>query len=89
MANTTKQMSKQDSPQVLKGSYNEVNASLSVDGYLTAKVGRKVEMAIATTSIANDTEVYTFSESGIDLYEITIIYTDGSREIMISAERTA
>ena len=84
---TQKPLSHLDYEQTLQSSYNDENATLSVDGFLTGKIGRKVELAISTTTILNDTETYTFSESAINLYQIKIIYTDGSRSLMISAER--
>lgn len=87
MANTSKQMSKLDSEQTLKGAFNEVDKSFTTNGFLVGKVGHKVEMAISTTNIANDTETYTFSDSGTQLYQLRIIYVSGTRDIMISAER--
>lgn len=87
MTTTSKPVSGLDEAQTLRGAYNEVNDTLSVDGYLTGMIGRKVSLAISTTSISNDTETYTFSENGITLYVIKVIYTDGSRGTMISAER--
>lgn len=89
MSITQKPLSHLDYEQTLQSSYNDVNATLSVDGFLTGKVGRKVELTISTTTVANDTEVYNFSESGTALYELTIVYTDGTRALMVSAERTA
>jgi hypothetical protein len=87
MSITQKPLSHLDYEQTMQSSYNDVNATLSVDGFLTGKVGRKVELAISTTTIANDTETYSFSESGTALYSLRIIYTDGTRALMISAER--
>ncbi len=87
MAITKKPLSHLDYEQTLQSSYNDENATLSVDGFLTGKVGRKVELAVSMTSVADDTETYTFSENGISLYQIKIIYTDGARSLMISAER--
>jgi len=87
MSITQKPLSHLDYEQTMQSSYNDVNATLSVDGFLTGKVGRKVELAISTTTIANDTETYSFSESGTALYSLRIIYTDGTRAQMISAER--
>jgi hypothetical protein len=86
---TKKPLSHLDYEQTLQSSYNDENATLSVDGFLTGKVGRKVEVSISTTTVLDDTEVYNFSENGLALYEITIIYTDATRAQMISAERTA
>jgi len=86
---TLKPPSDLDSTQNIQRSYNDVNSTLSVDGFLTGLVGRKVVLTISTTSIANDTETYDFSENSIALYSIKIIYTDGTRATMISAERIA
>jgi len=87
MANTSKQMSKLDSEQTLKGAFNEVDKSFTTNGFLVGKVGHKVELVISTTNVANDTETYTFSDSGIQLYQFKVIYVSGSRDVMLSAER--
>lgn len=87
MSITQKPLSHLDYEQTLQSAYNDENATLSVDGFLTGKVGRKVELTISTTSVLNDTETYDFSENGNPLYSIQIIYTDGSRALMVSAER--
>lgn len=89
MSLTTKQPTKLDYEQSIQGAYNDVNATLSVDGFLAGKVGHKVALAITTTTVLDDTEVYSFYDGATLLYEITIIYTDGSRGLMVSAERTA
>lgn len=89
MANTTKPKSPVDGNQALQKSFNVESSTLGVDGFISGKVGHKVSLAISTTTIADDTETYTFEDSGVTLFVITIIYTDGSRETMLSAERTA
>ena len=89
MSTTTKALSDRDSAQVLQVSMNDVNATIGVDGFLVGLVGRKIALAITTTTIANDTEVYTFSENAVTLYVLTIIYTDGTRSQMLSAARTS
>lgn len=89
MSITQKPLSHLDYEQTLQSSYNDVNATLGVDGFLTGKVGRKIELTISTTTIANDTEIYNFSENGTALYTLTLIYTDGSRAQLSSVERTA
>lgn len=86
---TQKPLSHLDYEQTLQSSYNDVNATLGVDGFLTGRVGRKIELAISTTTIENDTETYSFSENGTALYTLQIIYTDGTRAQMVSVERTA
>jgi hypothetical protein len=94
MSITQKPLSHLDYEQTMQSSYNDVNATLSVDGFLTGKVGRKVELAISSDSLTpgvisgvDNVETYSFSESGTALYSLRIIYTDGSRALMISAER--
>ena len=85
--NTSKALSDRDANQTLQAAYNDVNATFAVDGFLTGKVGRKVVQAISTTSVSNDTSIYSFSENGTSLYSIRLIYTDSSQATLISAER--
>lgn len=89
MSYTTKPLSDRDFGQAIQSAYNQVDASVTTNGFLVGKVGHKIEMSITTTTVANDTEVYAFSDSGTALYTITVVYTDGTRNTMISAERTA
>lgn len=85
---TLKPPSDLDSTQNVQRSYNDVNATLTVDGFLTGLVGRRVDLAISTTTVAGDTETYTFSENGITLYVYMVVYTDGTRATMLYALRT-
>ena len=89
MSITTKQPTKLDYEQSIQGAYNDVNATLSVDGFLAGKVGHKVSLTLDETDNPDDTEIYTFEDNGTILYQITIIYTDDSRSLMKSAARTA
>ena len=89
MAETRKVLSEYDSHQIFQKSYNSEGGTLAVDGFLVGKVGRKVEQSIGTTNVANDTETFVFSESGTNLFTLTIVYTDGTRQTLLSAERTA
>lgn len=86
---TLKPPSDLDSTQNIQRSYNDVNGTLSVDGFLTGLVGRRVDLAISTTTVANDTETYTFSENGTNLYVYVVVYTDGTRSTLLHAARTA
>jgi ABC-type amino acid transport substrate-binding protein len=88
---TAKELSGLDGAQALKGSFNDVNYTLTVDGFLTGLVGRRVDLAITTTTIADDTENYTFSENfgALVLYVYKVVYTDGTRATLLYAERTA
>lgn len=89
MADTTKRLSERDYAQALQSSYNQMNATLSVDGFIVGKIGHKVTLAISTTSAVDDTETYSFFDSTTLLYQIKIIYTDGTRNLLLSAERIA
>lgn len=86
---SSKELASADGNQVLQGSYNDVDKTLSTSGFLLGKVGRKIVLTISTTTVANDTESYAFSENGLALYTYTVIYTSGTRDVMLSAERTA
>lgn len=87
MANTTKPASELDYSQTLQEAFNDVDSTISTNGYLVGKVGRKIDVTISTTNIADDTETYAFSENAIPLYSLRVIYTDGTRTQMLSAER--
>ncbi len=88
-----KQGSMLDGTQALAHSFNDVNATVSVDGFLVQKVGNQVAMALATTNVSDDTEIYSFYDNALVsanlLYEITIVYTDNTRAQMITATRSA
>jgi len=89
MANTTKPLSERDSGQVLQAAAVTEDDSIVTSGFLVGKVGRKIDVSITTTNVANDTAVYAFSEAGSALYTLTMVYTDGTRAELLSAERTA
>lgn len=88
MSQTSKPFSEYDQAQIFKKAYND-SGTISVDGFLTGAIGRKVVQAASTTTNPNDTITYTFSESGTTLFVIKVIYTDNTYETMISAERIA
>lgn len=89
MAETQKPLSDRDMQQAIRGVFNDVDKSLSTSGFLTAKVGHKVTQAISTTTVVDDTESYSFYDGATLLYTFRIIYVDGTRNVMISAERIA
>lgn len=89
MNQTSKVKSQQDANQTLQYSFNDVDATLSVNGFLVGKVGHRIDQTIATTNQPNDTEIFSFSDSGTALYTLTIVYTDGSRGTLLYAARTA
>lgn len=93
MAQTQKLMSDRDFQQTLKLNFNDVDSSLTTNGFLIGKVGRKVEVDISGGVPAGSVAVFTFKElqdaTYVTLYQYTITYTDATRTQMISAERTA
>lgn len=86
---TKKPYSDLDNSQTEQAGFNDNTFAKLVDGYLSALVGRRIDIAITTTTITNDTEVYTFSENGTQLLVLTLVYTDGSRTQLLYAARTA
>lgn len=83
MANTSKDLTDRDYQQTLKHSYNDVDGTLSVNGFLVGLVGRKVTRTL-TDSITEDFE---FSENGTVLYTLRLVYTDSTLSTLVSAER--
>lgn len=83
--NTAKRLSDRDGFQTLQAAFNEEDFSLSTGTFLQGKVGRKVEITNPSATV----EVFTFSENGTVLYELTMTYTDSTKETLLSAERTA
>lgn len=86
---TSKPMSLNDADQGIRYAFNRSDASLTTSGFVTAKVGHKITLAISTTNVTDDTETYSFYDGANLLYTLRIIYTDGTRETMIEAERIA
>lgn len=84
-----KRLTQKDSEQAIRSSYNDVNDTLGVDGFLVGFVGRRIDIATSTTTVANDTQTFTFSENGSQLYVLRLIYTDGTQSTLMSAERIA
>lgn len=90
MANsTTKPASQSSSENVLRSAHNEVDSSLTVNGFLVGKVGHKITYAVTTTNSANDTELYSFYDDTTLLYQIALVYTDGTKAVLNYASRIA
>lgn len=86
---TKKPLSDVDASQTQQSAFNDNTFSHLVDGYLSALVGRRIDLAISTTNVSDDTETYTFSENGTQLLVLQVVYTDGTRTTMLFALRTA
>lgn len=89
MNKTQKPLTKKNFENAVQAAFNDEDASLTTQGFVTGKVGRKIEFATTTTTVPNDTQIITFKEDGVTLYELTLIYTDSTLATLISAERTA
>lgn len=85
MSITTKPPTKLDYEQAIQGSFNDMNSTLSVDGFIVGKVGHKV----VRTAPSGTVEVYSFYDNSTLLYEITITYTTSTKEEIAQVERTA
>lgn len=81
---TTKDISQEDFENTLRYSYNNHEGSLTVNGFIVGKVGRKVDVSTSPT-----TDTYAFTENGNALYTILITYTDNTKTQLLSVERTA
>lgn len=85
MADTLqKPMTANTQDTAIRHAYNDVDKTISTNGFLVGKIGARVDAATA-----GDTTVFTFSDNGVFLYEITVVYTDASQTTLLSAERTA
>ena len=84
MADTTKLLSERDANQVLQHVHNNVNATLSVDGFVVGKVGRKVVRSVVSPTVDD----YEFYDSATLLYTLRVTYSDASHTDVNQVERT-
>lgn len=74
---------------VLRSAHNDVSHTIGVSGFVTAKIGHKITQTVTTTTVANDTLLFTYFDDNIQLMQLRVVYVDGTRETMMSVERTA
>ncbi len=86
MNRTTKRTSDSSDENVLRDAHVPSIAGISITGFLQAKAGHRVTRTITTTNVANDTETFTFSDSGTVLLVIDTVYTDGTRVDFLYSE---
>jgi hypothetical protein len=89
MNGTTKKPSELNAENVLRSSHVQETGVLSVGGFVAAKVGHRITLDIATTTVVDDTEIYRYFDGSAQLMELTIVYTDASRSTLLSVTRTA
>ena len=79
-----------DANQTLTGAFNQVDNSFTINGFLVGKINNKITLTITTTTIANDTQVFSFyCDLTTLIYTFTLVYTDATYGTLISATRTA
>ena len=83
---TDKSLSDRDASQILQMAGNETDATLSVSGFISAKVGNKVTRTVISSTI-DDYSFYV--NSSTLLYTIRITYNNSGHDEMDSTERTA
>jgi hypothetical protein len=86
---TEKPFSQRDPGQVLQAVMNDVDDTLTVNGFLVSVVGRRIDVTITTTTVTNDTQNFAFSENGIALYTLKVVFTDSTYSQLVYAERIA
>lgn len=87
---TSKPMSERDHQQVLKGSYNDVDKSLTTSSFASAKIGNKITFTTTTTSVAGDTlNISYYDQLTTLLYTLSLVFTDSSQTTIISVTRIA
>jgi hypothetical protein len=89
MGKTSKRSTRKDGMQTLQMAFNDVDASITTNGFLVGKVGHKVTLAVGTTNFVNDSEIYTFLDGDQILYQLKLVYTDAGKTQLLSAERIA
>lgn len=79
-------ISRNDSSGVLRAAYDDESQSIRVDsGFLLYAPGRKIEVEY----VDSVTERYHHKEDGTLKYTIEVIYSDSTKENLVSAERVA
>lgn len=79
-----------DANQALQQSFNQVDASITTNGFLIGKVGNKITQTISTTTVLNDTATFNFyCDLTTPLYTYVLVFTDSTQSTLISATRTA
>jgi hypothetical protein len=85
MSQTSKQESVLNSNNAIRASYNAVDKSITTAGFLTGKVGHKIERVI----VDSYTDDYKYFDAATLLYTIRITYSDVAKSEFVSAERVS
>lgn len=82
---TTKQTSNMSEENVLRQIHNEIDGTISTNGFLVGKVGHKVTRTVISPTVDD----YSFFDVATLLYTIRITYNNASHDEINIAERTA
>jgi hypothetical protein len=86
MAVNSKPLSDYDQTLILQKVYNPQDNTLATAGFLNGRVGNRIEVTYPDAT----TEVYSFFQLQTELLLVlTVTYVDASKDLLLSAERTA
>lgn len=78
-------MSDMSSENVLRSAHNQTDATISISGFVSARIGHKITRADVSATV----ETYSFFDGSTLLYTLTLTYTDATQTKLASVERTA
>jgi len=85
MSQTSKQESVINQGNAIRAAYNAVDKSITTAGFLTGKVGHKIERVV----VDGFTDDYKYYDETTLLYTLRITYADTAKSEFLSAERIA
>lgn len=85
MSQTSKPESVTNQGNVLRAAYNSVDKSITTAGFLTGKIGHKIERVIVDAY----TDDYKYYDEANLLYTLRITYSDTAKSEFLSAERVS
>lgn len=83
MAQTSKPESVINQGNAIRAAYNAVDKSITTAGFLTGKVGHKIERVIVDSYVDD----YKYYDAATLLYTLRITYSDVAKSEFVSAER--
>lgn len=85
MSETTKTPSEYDQQQIFQRAYNKEGGSLTTDGFVVGKVGRRIVRSV----ISGTVDDYSYYDSTTLLYTLRITYNNTDHDEVNEVERTA
>lgn len=82
---TTKKMTDKDANQVLTSAYNNVDATISVNGFVNAQLNNSVQRTPISATIDNWS--YYDGPTGTLLYVLQVVYDDSAHDNVNSVTR--